>query len=253
MPDTKICQGCKDGAAFPVEFTMAFHPIIDLPRQRIWGYEALVRGREGQSAWSILSAVTDENRYAFDQACRVKAIDLAGEKLKGDARLSINFMPNAVYEPRACIRASLAAAARAGFNPNRIMFEFTENEQMTDIAHVSKIIEAYKHIGFITAIDDFGAGFAGLNLLSMLEPDVIKIDMELVRNIDSHARRHAIVSGIATIGRDLGLTIIAEGIERHAERQALADLGITLFQGYLFARPQLETFSMLDEIEGLAA
>jgi EAL domain-containing protein (putative c-di-GMP-specific phosphodiesterase class I) len=137
------CAGCRDSEPLPFTFTMAFHPIVDLTHETIWGYEALVRGREGQSAGSILSQVNEGNRYKFDQACRVKAIELAGEIFcpTDDVRLSINFMPNAVYEPAACIRSSLLAANRVGFRPDRLMFEFTENEHMADPSHVGRIVE----------------------------------------------------------------------------------------------------------------
>ena len=150
---TSGCVGCRDGAGFPVDFTMAFQPIVDVSSGEIWAYEALVRGPDGQSAESILAAVTAQTRYAFDQACRVKAITLAGALLPGEsrARLSINFLPNAVYEPRACIRASLEAAAMARFDPARLMFEFTENEPIKDAAHVERIVREYKKLGFTVA------------------------------------------------------------------------------------------------------
>ena len=110
--------------------------------------------------------MTDENRYRFDQAARVMAIETAGSLFKDpDLRLSINFMPNAVYEPNACIQKSLAAAKRAGFPHQNLMFEFTENEKMEDPAHVQRIVDAYRKLGFWTALDDFGAGYAGLGLL----------------------------------------------------------------------------------------
>lgn len=86
-------------------------------------------------------------------------------------------MPNAVYEADACIRASLAAARRVGFDPGRLMFEFTEDERMLDVAHVRRIIDAYRARGFTTAIDDFGAGYAGVGLLADLNPDMLKLDM----------------------------------------------------------------------------
>lgn len=244
------CQGCKDGEAFPVEFTMAFHPIIDVTKREVWGYEALVRGREGQGAYSVLSAVTEANRYVFDQACRVKAIELAGTNLPASsaARLSINFMPNAVYEPRACIRATLAAAARTQFNPKRLMFEFTENERMADTAHVANIITEYKRMGFLTALDDFGAGYAGLGLLAKFQPDLIKIDMELLRGVDSSPARQAIIAGIVAIARQLGVEVLAEGVETEAELMTLKAAGITLFQGYYFAMPQLEGFAVMGEM-----
>ncbi len=243
MLNTKVrCQGCQTGEPLPFAFTMAFHPIIDLERETIWGYEALVRGTDGQSAGQILSQVDENQQYKFDQACRVKAIELAGRLFpqEGDTRLSINFMPNAVYEPAACIRTSLETARRVGFDTKRIMFEFTENERMADTKHVARIIAEYRRLGFITAIDDFGAGHAGLNLLANFQTDLIKIDMELIRGISDSTARQAIVSGILVIARALDITIIAEGIETEAELATLKDAGIRLFQGFLFAKPAIE-------------
>jgi EAL domain-containing protein (putative c-di-GMP-specific phosphodiesterase class I) len=244
------CQGCQNADAFPVAFTMAFHPIVDVSEREVWGYEALVRGVDGQGAYSVLSAVTEANRYVFDQACRVKAIELAGQKLPASstARLSINFMPNAVYEPRACIRATLAAAAKTQFNPRRLMFEFTENERMNDTDHVANIVAEYKRMGFLTALDDFGAGYAGLGLLAKFQTDLIKIDMELLRGVDSSPARQAIVAGIVAIARQMNIIVLAEGVETEAELMTLKAAGITLFQGYYFAKPQLETFATLNEL-----
>jgi EAL domain-containing protein (putative c-di-GMP-specific phosphodiesterase class I) len=242
------CAGCRDGQDFPVPFTMAFHPIVDVSKREIWGYEALVRGIDGQGAYAVLSAVTEANRYTFDQACRVKAIELAGTRLpaSSNARLSINFMPNAVYEPRACIRATLAAAAQYHFNPRRLMFEFTENERMDDVEHVANIVAEYKRMGFMTALDDFGAGYAGLGLLAKFQPDLIKIDMELLRGIDASVTRQAIVAGIVGIARQLDIQVLAEGVETAAELETLRAAGITLFQGYYFGKPQVETFAGFD-------
>ena len=240
------CVGCRNGEDFPLSFTMAFQPIVDVKASTTWGYEALVRGPNGEGAGSVLSAVTEENRYVFDQACRVKAIELAGTHLPADvdARLSINFMPNAVYEPSACIRASLAAAARVGFNPKRLMFEFTENERISDTAHVQNIIASYKRMGFTTALDDFGAGYAGLCLLAKFQPDLIKLDMELVRGIESSPAKQAIIRGVLDICSALGITVLAEGIETRAEMSALRSAGVSLMQGYLFSKPKLEAFEV---------
>jgi EAL domain-containing protein (putative c-di-GMP-specific phosphodiesterase class I) len=228
---------------------MAFQPIIDLTSSRVWAYEALVRGPAGQSALSVLSQVNDANRYRFDQACRVRAIELAA-RLFGDedgVRLSINFMPNAVYEPAACIRASLDAARRVGFPRDRIMFEFTEGEKFVDPDHMKRILSEYKRHGFITALDDFGAGYAGLNLLADLRTDLIKIDMCLIRGIDGHAARQAILRGVLGIARDIKVDVIAEGIETSAEFETLRSMGITLYQGYLFAKPLFEGLPVVAE------
>lgn len=222
-------------------FTMAFHPIIDIKQRAVWGYEALVRGEDGESADVVLGQVNDGNQYIFDQACRIKAIEMAGCLFPRDTdmRLSINLMPNAVYEPAACIAVSLEAARHVGFSSHRIMFELTETERISDPSRVSRILAEYKHHGFITAIDDFGAGHAGLSLLANFQPDIIKIDMELVRGLPASRARQAIVAGVMGMARELGLTVIAEGVETHAELAALLGLGIRLFQGYLFTKPAI--------------
>lgn len=248
---TTGCEGCRntDANAFSIPFTMAFQPIVDVSVGAVWGYEALVRGVGGQGAYEVLSQVTDQNRYAFDQACRVKAIELAASRI-GDskAKLSINFMPNAVYEPRACIRATLAAASRTQFDPGRLMFEFTENERMSDVDHVSHIVAEYRKMGFVTALDDFGAGYAGLSLLSKFQTDLIKLDMELLRGIEASVVKQAIVRGLAGIASELGIVLLAEGVETSAELTVLKGLGIKLFQGYYFARPKVETFDTMSEM-----
>jgi EAL domain-containing protein (putative c-di-GMP-specific phosphodiesterase class I) len=234
------CEGCRDDVPLPFQFKMAFQPIVDLNAGRVWGYEALVRGPNGESAWSVLSQVTDATRYRFDQAARVLAIETAGRLFPArDIRLSINFMPNAVYEPAACIQKSLAAAKRVDFPYRNLMFEFTENERMTDVAHVQKIVEAYKEFGFMTALDDFGSGFAGLGLLARLQPDLIKIDMELLRDIHLSRAKQAIVAGIVGIARELDITVLGEGVESAEELAVLRAAGISLFQGYHFAKPAL--------------
>lgn len=229
---------------------MAFQPIVDIASQRVWGHEALVRGPNGEAAASILANVSDNNRYRFDQACRIKAIQTAGRLFDGnDLRLSINFMPNAVYEPAACIRTSLEAARQVGFPTERIMFEFTEDERVRDAAHVGRIIAEYRRLGFITALDDFGAGYAGLKLLAEFQPDLLKIDMALLRRIDVSQARQAIVAGIAAIARALDIAVIAEGVETEKELAVLRATGIRLFQGYLFAPPSFRALSPVPMLE----
>ena len=240
MSSKKKCSACHGDEPLGFEFDMAFQPIVDALRERVWGYEALVRGVNGDSAASVLSRVTAENRYKFDQACRVKAIERAAERFdRDDLKLSINFMPNAVYEPSACIRATLDAARKADFDHSRVMFEFTEAEPFRDVDHIGRIIKAYREFGFITALDDFGAGYAGLGLLARFQPDLIKIDMELLRGVDASKSRQAILWGVTSIAKELGVQLLAEGVETEAEFNALARMGIRLFQGYYFGRPEI--------------
>lgn len=241
LPSTR-CASCERGARLAFELHMAFQPIVAIgSSQEVFAYEALVRGPEGQGAGWVLGQVDDATRYSFDQACRTTAIRQAaalGLHRRG-ALLSINFLPNAVYEPENCIRATLRAADECAFPLSALMFEVMEAEKVREPAHLVRIVSAYKEMGFTVAIDDFGAGYAGLNLLSDFRPDIVKLDMELVRGIDGDIARRAIVRGVLGICADLGVRVIAEGIETRAEFEVLRDLGITLFQGYLFAPPAL--------------
>ncbi len=239
---TKIaCEGCKDGAALDFPISMAFQPIIRASDGSVFANEALVRGPSGESASSILERVSDKNKYAFDQQCRVRAIELGtqlGLAQSGSA-LSINFLPNAIYEPRACIRLTLATAMTTGLPLENIIFEFTEVERV-DTAHLLNILRSYRAMGFRTAIDDFGSGYAGLDLLAQFQPDYVKIDMELIRNIDRSPVKRSIVSNTLNMLGELDVTPICEGIETIEEYETLRELGVDLMQGYLIARPALE-------------
>jgi EAL domain-containing protein (putative c-di-GMP-specific phosphodiesterase class I) len=232
------CQGCRtESHAFDI--AMAFQPIVDAETGRPFAFEALVRGSNGEGAGEVLARVTPENRYAFDQQCRVAAIKgaVAAGILETDARLSINFLPNAVYSPVACIQLTLKTASATGFPTDRLIFEFTENEEMADTDHVKNIVDTYRSMGFGTAIDDFGAGHAGLGLLAKFQTDFIKLDMDLVRGIDASRPRRLIVEGVIRIAESLGITVIAEGIETAAEYNTLRAVGVRYIQGYLLARP----------------
>lgn len=237
------CDECRKAGALDFDFTMAFQPIVNLDTDTPFAYEALVRGINGEGAGVILAKVNDTNRYRFDQACRVKAIELAvkfGLQHIPGCRLSINFLPNAVYRPETCIRSTLEACSRFGFPSELLMFEVTEGERVEDASHLINIFTDYRKRGFLTAIDDFGAGYAGLNLLSTFQPDVLKIDMELTRGVESNPVKRAIVEGIVLVSNRLGIQLIAEGIETEAERDTLYGLGIRYQQGFLFARPRTD-------------
>lgn len=237
------CAECRNAEALGFDFTMAFQLIVDVEAQRPFAYEALVRGVNGEPAGEILGRVNDDNRYRFDQACRVKAVERAAQLGLldiPDCLLSINFLPNAVYRAETCIRATLEAARRFDFPRERLMFEVTEGERIHDPEHLKRIFAEYGRQGFTTAIDDFGAGYSGLNLLAEFQPHILKLDMALTRGVDQDDVRQAIVAGIVLVARRLGIRIIAEGIETAGERDALLALGVRYMQGYLFARPQLD-------------
>ena len=227
---------------FPVSFSMAFQPIIDFDARSIYAYEALVRGLKGEPACTVLDLADDSNRYALDQGCRVKAIEMAsglGMAATG-ASLSINFYPNAVYNPATCIQKTLDAASLHNFPLDRLIFEVTEGERVRDQAHLNSIIREYRSRGFRVAIDDFGAGYAGLSLLANFQPDILKIDHELTREVHTRLASRVIIRAILEACHALGVQVIAEGVETLDELLALRDLGMRYFQGYYFARPGFE-------------
>ncbi|WP_157477916.1 EAL domain-containing protein [Granulicella tundricola] len=249
------CSACKDGVSQPFPMTMAFQPIVDVLESRVYAYEALVRGLNNEPAGVVMAQLTEDNRYAFDQSCRVAAITLAarlGLKDTG-AKLSINFMPGAVYNPAACIRLTLETARKLDFPLDLLIFEITEMEEIKDRNHVLKIAQEYRRHGFQMAIDDFGSGYSGLNLLADLTPDILKLDMDLTRNLHARPTALAIVRSTAELCRELGVTCIAEGVETVEELRALRSCGIRLMQGYLLARPAFEALPAVAYPQDLGA
>jgi len=241
--DESNCDQCACGEGLDFSFTFAFQPIVDAENKSVYAYEALVRGPEGESAWSVLSQVNAKNRYSFDQICRVKAVKLAA-RLDMQAMLSINFMPNAVYNPEYCIRTTLAAAQAAKFDTRKIIFELIETEDLDSLDHLVNIIKSYQQMGFKTALDDFGTGYSRYNILIASPPDILKLDMDLIRDIHRVPNKQAVVAGIMTMMSQLGGKVLAEGVETEEEYFWLRSQGISLFQGYLFAKPG---FQMLPE------
>lgn len=249
------CKLCRNLEALDFEITMAFQPIVNITSRTVFAYEALVRGKSGESAGDVLARVNDDNRYRFDQTCRTTAIELAS-KLGMQSLLSINFLPNAVYRPASCIRATLEAAERFEFPASLLMFEVTEAEPVRDPAHLGTIFDEYQEMGFTTAIDDFGSGYAGLNLLSQFKPQIIKLDMELCQGVASDAGKRILTDGVVHTATRLGIKIVAEGIENIDDFFVLREMGVELFQGFLFARPEIERlpapdFSIIDSITPL--
>lgn len=237
--DESSCEECSCNAGLGFSFSFAFQPIVDVGNKSVYAYEALVRGPDGDGSLSVLSQVNDQNRYAFDQICRVKAVKLAA-KLDMQAMLSINFMPNAVYNPEYCIRTTLAAARASGFDTRKIIFELIETEGLNSLNHLVGIIKAYQEMGFKTALDDFGTGYSRYNILVASPPDILKLDMEIVRDIHMMPNKQAVVAGIMTMMNQLGGKVLAEGVETENEYFWLRSQGISLFQGYLFAKPGFE-------------
>lgn len=222
-----------------IEYSHAFQPIVDVAAQRIASYEALIRGRTGESAWQVLNRVAPQDAYRFDLESRVAAVGLAA-RLGIACDLNLNLLPGSLLPGPRALAGTVAAARAAGLPVSSLVIELTEGEVVDNRARLVQELDLVRHQGVKIAIDDFGAGYSGLNLLADFQPEQVKIDMALVAGIESHGPRQAIVRGILAVCRDLGIDVIAEGVETRAQYRWLRDEGVSLFQGYLFARPGFE-------------
>lgn len=236
---------------FALPFSMAFQPLIRLDGGMIVAHEALVRGPGGALAHTILGAVSAEQRPAFDQAARVKAITLAAA-LGLTADLSININPGAVRDPEASLAPMLAAAATHGIAPGRIILELVEDGRVFDIRFMRALLDAHRASGIRTALDNFGAGYAGLGFLFELRPDIVKLDMKLVRGIHADREKRRRLEAIVEACRG-GFVLSAEGVETEGELRVLAELGVDFAQGYLIAKPAFERLVTEDEIAAATA
>lgn len=223
------------------KFTFAFQPIVDTNTREVLSYEALIRGRAGEPAYQVLQQISAERLFAFDQRVRVEAIDLA-MRLQLNRHLNLNFLPGSVESSAQSILTTLEAAARANLPIDRLVLEVVEGEIIHDHSRFTGLINKYRALGLRVAIDDFGAGYSGLNLLADFQPDQVKLDMKLICGIECHGPRQSIVRAVAGICCELGIDVIAEGVETEGEYAWLTSQGIHLFQGYLFAKPAFECF-----------
>ncbi|TCV93051.1 EAL domain-containing protein (putative c-di-GMP-specific phosphodiesterase class I) [Biostraticola tofi] len=235
---------CEQTHVPGLAITMAFQPVYDLLSGEIYAQEALVRGADGSSAQSVLDQVNAEHYPAFDQQCRTQAIQDAA-RLQLKERLHINFMPGASYHPEHGLRSTLAAALACQFPPEQLTFEITGTEKV-DTRHLSGIVSSYRDFGFQVALDDFGAGYAGLNLLAQMQPDIVKLDIGLIADIPFSRPRQRIIRAMLKLAEEMKIAVIAEGVETRDEAQWLLDAGINLHQGCYYAPPG---FQMLPGIQ----
>lgn len=220
-----------------------FQPVFWTGTLEVWGYECLMRGRtaEGEliGAGTLLEWAHQEHlAFMLDRAAREAHLRAAGAaEVPPGVHFLVNFLPTAIYRPEFCLATTVRAAREGGIDPDRVVFEVVETERIGDREHLRSILAYYRREGFKVALDDVGSGWSGLALLGDLEPDLVKIDRELVaRAVDSPFHRE-ICAALVRLGKQNGELVLAEGVETEAEWKVLEDLGVNLFQGYLFARP----------------
>ncbi len=212
---------------------MAFQPIVDVAANRIYAYEALLRNEEDSLRRPdlLLAAAARLGRVHDLGRCVRAAVARAAPQAPTDALLFVNvhgleLADESLFDPS----APLSAIA------SRVVLEITEHTSIDEIA-TSTRVAMLRRLGFRVAVDDLGAGYAALGALATLEPEVVKLDMSLVRNVDQSPTKQRVITSITSLCRDLGSLVVAEGVETTAERTACTAAGVNLLQGYLFARP----------------
>lgn len=241
------------------EIAMAFQPIVDASRGELFAYEALARppsspGRDPGCASDVFSRVEVQRLGVFDEACREEAIRVAG-RLGLTGFLALNFMPDLLEDPRESLRRSLSVAASVRLAPHRLILEVASPTACADSDWLRGVLAEYRAEGVITAIDDFGAVTGGLHLLADCQPDLVKIDGRLTRGVHRDRARRAIVRAVVAMCADLGISLVAEGVEHVDDAYELRELEVRLFQGHLFGRPALgmlptPNFAVIDQLTG---
>lgn len=218
-----------------------FQPIVRLEDGRVHGREALIRaeidGRRLNGGQLVEAARAHDAIFAFDQRCRTAALEHGIPQLPDGEVLFINFNPSAIYDPDICLRTTWAVARRFDFPLSRVCFEVIESERYPDIDFLRRILDRYRAEGAMVALDDLGAGYTSLNYLRELRPDVVKLDRGLIAGIGGDRARTRLVEAIVGYAHDLGISVVAEGIETGDELRAARSLGADLAQGWWLGRP----------------
>ena len=214
---------------------MAFQPIVGWRSRQVFGYEALLRSDEPlmKNPADILDAAERLARlHELGRAVRATVASAAPEAPPG-VKLFVNLHSADLNDEE--LFSPVAPLSKIA---TRVVLEVTERASLYGVKNVSTCVAKLKALGFQIAIDDLGAGYAGLTSFTQLEPELAKLDMSLVRGVDKDSRRQSIVRSMKRLCDDLGMQVVAEGVETAAERDTLTELGCDLLQGYLFAKPQ---------------
>jgi len=230
--------------------TSFFQPIVLASSpSTIYGHEALLRGLGVDGALiapkQLFGTARDAGLlFQLDLTARRTAIACAhANALQG--KLFINFAPSAIYDPASCLRSTVAAVDQTSIARTDVVFEIVETERAHDPQHLRKILDYYRNAGFRVALDDVGSGYSSLNLIHELRPDLLKLDMELIRGVDLDPYKARIVANLFDVAGALGIETLAEGIETEGELAWVMEHGATYLQGFLLARPAAAPMTVL--------
>ena len=219
-----------------------FQPIVSADDSGdVFAYECLLRGLRADGTVISPLRMFDAARSAgmlfyLDRTARLRAIEEISH-LGLDTLAFINFNPTSIYDPNSCLRSTLNAVQRSNISPESIVFEVTESDGVRDIKHLENILSHYREAGFRVALDDLGSGYGSLNLLTRVRPDFVKLDMELVRDVDSDPYKAMVASRLLEMAVDLGVKVVAEGVETARQYDWLVAHGAHYLQGYYLAHP----------------
>jgi EAL domain-containing protein (putative c-di-GMP-specific phosphodiesterase class I) len=213
---------------------IVYQPIVRWSTRCVYGFEALVRSREASlpDPYSLFDAADRLNAHqALGRAIRTRVIEPIDDLDLGQA-LFVNIHANELLDDSLFDETSPLAR-----HASRVVIEITERDALDGVKDARGRVQRLKDRGFRIAIDDLGAGYAGLASFAVLEPDLVKIDMSLVRNVHLEPAKRKLVRAIVSLSADLGMAVVAEGVETPEERDVLIDQGCDLLQGFYFARP----------------
>lgn len=220
--------------------TTVFQPILDFKNGSIFGWEALSRGPEGSSFHSpvVLFETAEQlgRLFALEKLCRESAIANIG-KLETNQRLFLNIHPKTMSDPEFTPGKTLELMERAGLTPDNVIFEITERHSVQEFGLFYRTLDHYRNQGFKVAVDDAGAGYAGLTTIAELQPEFIKLDKSLIAGIHKDPVKRALVETTVTFADKIGSQIIGEGVETKEQAVCLKDIGVHCGQGYFIARP----------------
>ena len=229
--------------------TAHFQPIVDMKTNKIFAYEALTRGvlPNGDLMYpDILFKKSQRNdtNFVLDRMCRETALKTTAVK-KIDAKVFINFIPTSIYDPEFCLASTVKWAKQLEFDPKNIVFEVVETQNVKDKEHLKTILNYYRKEGFLIALDDVGEGYSSLNMIIDIKPDIIKVDRNIIENIDTDTMKQSIYKALRTICVDNNIKILAEGVETPYELEKIKEIGVDYAQGYYFARPSAEIIRVI--------
>lgn len=222
------------------EISTVFQPIISLRSGEVYGYEALSRGPENTNMYNpeVLFALSEKygRVWELEYLCRWKALEKA-HCLAEDKKIFLNVSPHIMHDIKFRQGFTKEYLNKFKINPNKIIFEITERQAISNVPDFINTVQNYKSQNYQIAIDDVGAGFSGLNLISDVYPHFIKLDMKLIRNIDRDFIKQAMVKSMCEFGQLTNTYLIAEGIETEAELLKLIEMGVHYGQGYFIQKP----------------